>query len=98
MIIAIYVDDLLIYSIRIWYKTLAKFLYELGFRLINADLNVFAKEDMIIAIYIDDLLICGAERKEINNVKQVLKAKFHKSDLEPISFYLGMGVTWDCAN
>lgn len=78
---------------RIWYKTLAKFLHELGFRPLNADLSVFAKEDMIIAIYVDDLLICGAARQEINKIKDALKAKFHMSDLGPVSFYLGMAVT-----
>ena len=85
-------------SPRIWYQTLAKFLHELGFRPLNADLSVFAKDDMIIAIYVDDLLICGAERKEINKVKDALKAKFHMSDLGPVSFYLGMAVTRDRAN
>lgn len=53
---------------------------------------------MIIAIYVDDLLICGAERKEINKVKNALKAKFHMSDLEPVLFYLGMAITRDRAN
>ena len=85
-------------SPRIWYQTLAKFLHELGFRPLNADLSVFAKDDMIIAIYVDNLLICGAERKEINKVKDALKAKFHMSDLGPVSFYLGMAVTRDRGN
>ena len=53
---------------------------------------------MIIAIYVDDLLICGAERKEINNIKDTLKAKFHMSDLGTVSFYLGIAVIRDCAN
>ena len=53
---------------------------------------------MIIAIYVDDLLICGAARQEINKVKDALKAKFHMSDLRPVSFYLGMAVTQDSAN
>lgn len=82
----------------IWYKTLAKFFYELGFQPLNADLSIFAKKDMIIAIYIDDFLIRDAEKKEINKVKEALKAKFYMSDLGPVSFYLGMAITWDCAN
>ena len=53
---------------------------------------------MIIAIYIDDFLICDAEKKEINNVKEALKAKFHMSDLRSVLFYLRMAVTRDCAN
>lgn len=78
---------------RIWYQTLAKFLHELGFRPLNANLNVIAKKDVIIAIYMDDLFICGIERKEINSIKEALKAKFHMSNLGPVSFYLGMAVT-----
>ena len=80
-------------SPRIWYKTLAKFLHELSFRSLNADHGLFAKKDIYIAIYIDNLLICGAERKDINNVKKTLKAKFHMSDLRPVSFHLGIAVT-----
>ena len=53
---------------------------------------------MIIAIYIDNLLICGAERKEINKVKDAFKAKFHMFNLEFVLFYLGMAFTRDRAN
>lgn len=77
----------------IWYQTLAKFYCKLGFRLFNADLNVFAKKDMIIVIYVDDFPICDAERKEINNIKNACKAKFYISDLEFVLFYLGIAVT-----
>lgn len=62
------------------------------------DLGVFAKRDVIIAIYVDNLLIYGAGKKEINNIKDALKAKFQMSDLGPVSFYLGIAVTWDRAN
>ena len=57
------------------------------------DLGVFAKRDVIIAIYVDNLLIYGAGKKEINNIKDALKAKFQMSDLGPVSFYLGIAVT-----
>ncbi len=43
---------------------------------------------MIIAIYVNNLLICGAKSKEINKVKDALKAKFYMFDLGPVSFYL----------
>lgn len=44
-------------SPRIWYNTLASFLRSQDMKAINADLNVFAKEELIIAIYVDDLLL-----------------------------------------
>lgn len=53
---------------------------------------------MIITIYVNNLLIYSAERQEINKVKGALMAKFHKSDLGPVSFYLGMTVTQDRIN
>lgn len=48
---------------------------------------------MINAIYVEDLLICDAERKEINNFKEVHKAIFQISDLRLVSFYLSTAVT-----
>lgn len=59
---------------------------------------MFAKDDMIIAIYVDNFFICGAEKKEINKVKDALKTKFHMFDLRPVSFYLGRAVTRNSAN
>ena len=84
-------------SPQIWYQTLAKFLHELGFRPLNAHLSVFVKNDMTVAIYVDDFLICNAERKEINKVKDALKAKFLMSNLGPVSVYLGIDITRDHA-
>lgn len=72
---------------------MAKFLHELDFLLLNADLSVFAKKNMIIAIYVADLFIFNAKTKEINNIKEALKAKFYLTDLGPVSFYLRMEVT-----
>lgn len=48
---------------------------------------------MIIAIYADNFLIYGAEKKEINKVKNGFKAKFYMFYLGPVSFYLGMAIT-----
>lgn len=53
---------------------------------------------MIIAIYVNNFLICSAEKKEINNIKEALKLKFHMSDLGLVSFFLEMTLTQDCAN
>lgn len=64
----------------------------------NADFDIFTKEDMINAIYVDNLLIYNAEKKNINNIKKALKAKFYIFDLGSVSFYLEMTVTQDYAN
>ena len=53
---------------------------------------------MIIAIYVNNLFIYNAKRNEINNITEVLKVKFHMSDLGQLSFYLWIAVTQDHAN
>ena len=53
---------------------------------------------MIIATYINNFLIYGAEKKEINKVKDGFKAKFYMSDLGPVLFYLRMAITQNCTN
>lgn len=47
---------------------------------------------MIIAVYVDDFLVYGAKKKEINSIQDTFKAKFHMSNLKPISFYFGIAV------
>ena len=82
----------------IWYRTLAEFLTSCWFRLINADLSVFAKKDTILAIYVDDLLLVGASRSEIQNIKDSLQKHFRIVDLGSATYYLGMIVTRDRTN
>ena len=64
-----------------------------GFRLINADLSVFAKKRIILAIYVDDLLLFGASRSNIQIIKDSLKKRFRMVDLGSDSYYLGMTIT-----
>ena len=58
----------------------------LYFQTLNAEFKLFTKRDIIITINFDDIFICSTKKKEINNVKKVLKAKFYMFDLRPISF------------
>ena len=57
-------------SPRILYETLAEFLREQGFRPINADLSVFAKDGTVIAIYLDDLLMASISKLHIQEIKK----------------------------
>ncbi len=83
---------------RVWYNTLARFLEEMGFQPLEANVSVFHKKGIIIAIYVDDLLITGQDHKEIDDIKGALSKRFQISDLGPVSFYLGMTVTRDQLN
>lgn len=53
---------------------------------------------MIITIYIDDFLIYTVEIKEINNINNALKAKFHISNLELVFFFFEIAITQDQVN
>lgn len=94
-------------SPRVWYKTLADFLQELGFRPLDADGAIFVKEhtaeggainSTFVAAYVDDLLIVGRDRTAIDDLKSKLSARFEMTDLGPIAYYLGMTVTRDRQN
>jgi hypothetical protein len=50
---------------------------------------------MFITVYVDDLLIFRPNTKDIQQVKDMLSARFCMSDLGPVAYYLGMKVTQD---
>ena len=56
----------------------------LYFQPLNAKFKLFTKRDIIIIISFDDFFKCSTKKKEINNVKKALKAKFYMFDLRPI--------------
>jgi hypothetical protein len=43
-------------------------------------------------VYVDDLIIVGSSIRVINIFKEKMKNKFRMSDLEALSFYLGIEV------
>lgn len=83
-------------SLQIWYDILATFLRFQSMKPINADLSIFAKEELIIAIYMDNLLLTRSSVDQIKKAKLALSQKFHMTDLGECSYYLGMTVTQDC--
>ena len=85
-------------SPRVWYDKLAQFFITLGFRALNADLIVFAKNGMTIAIYVDDILLVGASVSQVISIKKALKTRFSMSDIGASLFSLGMTVCRDRSN
>ena len=82
-------------SPRIWSNTLASYLKEHDFLPLDADQSVFSNGKVIIAIYVDDLLIAGPDKKFIRQAKEALHKRFQMTDIGPLAYYLGMGVTRD---
>ncbi len=80
-------------SSRIWYQILTFFLIKYDFKSLNANLNVFVKENLILVVYVNDLLIIDETMKTIIFEKKVFKKRFHMIDLKFCSYYLNMFVT-----
>jgi hypothetical protein len=48
-----------------------------------------------VDVYVDDLVITGTKDAEVAALKEEMKATFQMSDMEPLSFYLGIEVHQD---
>lgn len=46
----------------------------------------------MILVYVDDLLLIGNDLPEIQNVKNLLDAKFSIKDIGPLKYFLGFEV------
>jgi hypothetical protein len=47
---------------------------------------------LLVGVYVDDLVITGTKDAEVAAFKEEMKATFQRSELGPLSFYLGTGV------
>ena len=50
------------------------------------------KNELIVGVYVDDLIITGARTEDINGLKREMAAHFRMSDLDALSYYLGIEV------
>ena len=50
------------------------------------------KEELIVDVYVDDLIDTGACAEHIDNFKREMEAHFRMSDLDALSYYLGIEV------
>jgi hypothetical protein len=49
-------------------------------------------EPLLVSVYIDDLVITGSSEQAIDKFKEEMKGQFQMSDLELLSFCLGIEV------
>ncbi len=82
-------------SSRIWFETLAKFLFSLDYVSLNVEFNVFMKDDIMIAIYVNDLILTEFDLAVIFRLKNALNERFEMSDLELCIYYLDMKIFRD---
>jgi hypothetical protein len=69
---------------------LIKFLLSLNYISLNAENNVFIKNQTLIIIYVDDLIMTKLDSNTISILKRVLNEQFEMSDLDLCTFYLDM--------
>ena len=50
------------------------------------------KEELVGGVYVDDLIFTGARTEDINSFKREMAAHFRLSDLDALSYYLGIEV------
>ncbi|KIN98869.1 hypothetical protein M404DRAFT_31015 [Pisolithus tinctorius Marx 270] len=82
-----------------WYQKLCATLAGLGLTRAHADWGVFygriGSEILILASHVDDCTVTGSSPSLIRSFKQEIGTRFKISDLGPISWLLGMKVTWN---
>ncbi len=77
-------------SSRVWFETLAKFLFFLSYVSLNVEFNVFMRDDIMIVIYVDDLILTRLNLAAIFWLKNALNERFEMSDLNSCIYYLDM--------
>jgi hypothetical protein len=86
---------------RHWYDTLARALTDLGFRITEADLEVFSAHigvhSLILAIHVNDCILTGDSAKIIAEYKKKLHKCYTLTDLGPVHWLLGIKIVQDRA-
>jgi len=85
---------------RAWNAKLDQELCRLGFRKSEEEHAVYRRSEgdsfLIVGVYVDDLIICGPDSDKIASFKQQMMRLFSMSDLDLLSYYLGIEVTQNC--
>ena len=84
---------------RRWFETLTEFLTEFGLKpsLYDPAVHLFRKGDdvtAIVVLWVDDLMIAYRDKPWIEQFIKALKGKFPITDLGPITYCIGMHITY----
>ncbi len=61
---------------RVWFEVLIKFFFSLNYISLNAENNVFIKNQTLIIIYVDDLIMTKFDSNVISFLKRALSEQF----------------------
>ncbi len=75
---------------KVWFETLAKFLFFLDYVFLNVKFNVFMKNNIMIVIYVNDLIFTKFNFAIIFWLKNVLNDRFKMRDLNSCIYYFNM--------
>ena len=81
-------------SSRVWYKIIQKFLKNLNFSFIKADVLIFIHENKqtFICVYVDDVFLFNSNLNLLKLIKTKLNENFKMIDLKFLSHYLNMRI------
>ena len=81
---------------RAWNAKLDATLGELGFTRCATEHALYTrrrgKEELVVGVYVDDLIVTGVRAEDIDGFKREMAARFKMSDLDALSYYLGIEV------
>lgn len=83
---------------RAWYERFSAFLGTLGFHTSKADSSPMVRSSSqsscYILIYVDDIILMGSSTTEVQRIITLLNAQFALKDLGPLSYFLGIEVSY----
>ena len=84
-------------SFWIWYKTLTKFLQEIGFKKNQWDARLWfdRKQQIYLTIYVNDVKLIDSNEANLNTVYQQIVNKFKIKNLDKIHYYLDMKMIYN---
>ncbi|KAE8718491.1 Serine/threonine-protein phosphatase 5 [Hibiscus syriacus] len=84
---------------RAWFERLKAYLESEGFCLAKSDASLYVRKTsdslVYLLVYVDDIIVKGDKEMVVQNVIDILNAQFSLKDLGPLSFFLGVEVSYE---
>ncbi|CAN6485107.1 unnamed protein product [Victoria cruziana] len=83
---------------KTWYDRFSDVMLKHNFKSCYSDTSMFIKDtsigNVVLFLYVDDMIITGSDYEEILKVKNLLHNSFQMTDLEKLTFFLGIEVAY----
>ncbi|KAE8659142.1 Detected protein of confused Function [Hibiscus syriacus] len=84
---------------RAWFERLKVYLESEGFCLAKSDASLYVRKTsdslVYLLVYVDDIIVTGDKEVVVQSVIDMLNAQFSLKDLGPLSFFLGVEVSYE---